>query len=438
MYDSSKRRELSAALAAAFLGGDWDLDALTTRAARSIAPVPAWLRAVARQVLDAYPRPPRDRVRELAAYVELCLAERRSGLPAPRVVRWPAFEPEMGRMRWPVIEVATPGALAESLELDAGQLAWLADVRGWERDARDRRLRHYRYEWIPRHQAPPRLIEQPKARLKQIQRWILRGILDRIPAHDAAHGFVRGRSARTHAALHTGRPVVVRFDVEDFFAWVTVGRVYGVFRSAGYPQAVAHLLSGLCVNVVPAEEWEGRPRTLDATHLARDHRLGRRLAAPHLPQGAPTSPALASLAVFGLDVRLSALAGSLGMTYSRYADDLTFSGPRHAVAPLRPAVAEIVRDEGLRLNARKTRSRFQHDRQLVGGSVVNRHVNVPRRDYDRLKAVLHDARRHGPVAANREQVADFRAHLLGRIAWIAAAHPERGRRLRESFDAIEW
>jgi hypothetical protein len=217
---------------------------------------------------------------------------------------------------------------------------------------------------------------------------------------------VRGRSARTHAALHTGRSVVARFDIEDFFAGVSAGRIYAIFRAAGYPQAVAHHLTGLSVNVLPRTEWEDLAPPREAALLPRHHRLGRRLAAPHLPQGASTSSALASLASFGLDVRLSALAASLNLTYSRYADDLTFSGAPEVIDVLRAAVPDVVRSEGLRLNPGKTRIRSQASRQLVGGSVVNRRVNVPRDDYDRLKAVLHDATRHGPAAANRTGV-DF-------------------------------
>ena len=128
---------------------------------------------------------------------------------------------------------------------------WLADARGLERDTPHRRLRNYTYRWQPRPDGPPRPIARPKQRLKEIQRWILHEILDRIPQHDAAHGFVPGRSVRTHAALHVGRASVVRLDLEDFFATVPAGRVFGIFRTAGYPEAVAHTLTGLCTNGVP-------------------------------------------------------------------------------------------------------------------------------------------------------------------------------------------
>jgi RNA-directed DNA polymerase len=214
--------------------------------------------------------------------------------------------------------------------------------------------------------------------------------------------------------------------------------VYGIFRTAGYPEAVAHALTALCTTVVPRIEWEALPAP--APELARRHwRLGRRLAAPHLPQGAPTSPALASLAATGLDRRLAGLAPTLAAGYSRYADDLTFSGP--ADLPARTLIrvaAEIARDEGFSVSPAKTRVRRAHERQLVCGVVVNAHANVPRAEYDRLKALLHDAERNGPAAANRAGVPELRAHVLGRISWVASLHPARGARLRERFDRVDW
>jgi hypothetical protein len=439
MYDRPTRRALGTALAGAFLAGAWTEPALVRRGTAVLAPRPRWLRRVVREVLAAYHRPPADRHRELAAYVELALEAGGTRLPAPRVRQVPTFAPDMGRTRWPVPALASPSDLAARLGLPLGELAWLADARGWERTAAEPRLRHYTYGWLARPGAPPRVLERPKARLKAVQRWILREILDAIPAHDAAHGFVRGRSARTHAERHAGRAVVVRFDLEDFFAGVAAARVFGVFRAAGYPEATAHVLTALCTNVVPQPEWDALPRPAAPSRIPRHHRLGRRLAAPHLPQGAPTSPALASLAAFGLDVRLTALAARLRARYSRYADDLAFSGDaRLPVATLRRAVEEIVREEGFRTGPAKTRVLTRAARQTVCGIVVNERPNVSRRDYDRLKSVLHDAARHGPEAANRAGHPDFRAHLLGRIAWVGALHPERGARLRARFDAIRW
>jgi hypothetical protein len=294
---------------------------------------------------------------------------------------------------------------------------------------------------VARPDAPVRLLEQPKARLKAAQRRVLGEILSPIPVHPAAHGFVGGRSVRTHAAAHVGAAVVLRFDVEDFFVSLAAGRVYGVLRTAGYPEAVAHVLTGLTTNVVAAAAWAQIPPPRGAALRHAHALLGRRLAAPHLPQGAPTSPLLANLCAFSLDRRMAGLAAAFGATYTRYADDLVLSGPRRLVgqAPrLRAAVGAIVAAEGLRLNAGKSQVMTRAGRQRVTGVVVNERLNVPREDYDRLKATLHNALRHGPASQNREGVADFRGHLLGRIAWVAALNPARGARLRATFDAIAW
>lgn len=415
---------------------------MVRRARQAVAPAPRWIRRIAAAVLAAYHRPPVDRPRELARYVRLAIAQLREPPMAsrPRVHRWFLAQERMGKRRWPVAELETISELGELLELDSGRLDWLADVRGLERSVSSEQLRNYRYAWLAREGAPPRAIERPKSMLKAAQRRVLREVLDQIPAHEAAHGFVAGRSARSHAALHTRAEVVLRLDLEDFFASVTAGRVFGIFRTAGYAEGVAHTLTALCTNVVPHAEWVALPRPSEPL-IAAHWRLGRRLATPHLPQGAPTSPALASLAAFSLDRRLTGLAAAFGARYTRYADDLAFSGDaslRERAGRIAELVAEIARDEGFLLNAAKTRAMPRSTRQQLCGVVVNEHPNVPRREYDLLKATIHDAARNGPAAANRAELPDFRAHLLGRIAWVEQLNPPRGRRLRNRFSAIEW
>jgi RNA-directed DNA polymerase len=127
--------------------------------------------------------------------------------------------------------------------------------------------------------------------------------------------------------------------------------------------------------------------------------------------------------------------------YTRYADDLTFSGgaelARRPDAFLR-GVDRIVTDQGHRLNARKTRVRRAGVRQSVTGVVVNERTSPGRREVDRLHAVLHNAVVHGPASQNRAGHPDFRAHLLGRIGWVEQVHPARAVRLREEFDRITW
>jgi RNA-directed DNA polymerase len=444
VYAAWVRAELSRCLADAFLAGAWDERELVARADLVLDASPRWTPGVVREVLTSYHRPPADRPRELARFIELALERRQTPKDEerpPRAHRWLTPERAMGRRPWPVPGVASVGALAELLGLNGGELAWLADIRGLERVVVDERLRNYRYAAISRPQGPPRVIERPKARLKAIQRRVLHEILDWIPAHDAAHGFTPGRSALTHARRHVGQAVVLRLDLEDFFASIAANRVYGIFRSAGYPEAVAHTLTALTTNILPPDVWHGLPRSSDPQVIDAHYRLGRRLAAPHLPQGAPTSPSLANLACFRLDRRLTGLPATLDASYTRYADDLTISGSTRTLrgaAWLRQAIAEVAREEGFTVNRRKSALATRAGRQQVCGIVVNDRPNVPRAEYDLLRAVLHNAARLGPTSQNRAGRPDFRAHLLGRVAWIEQLNPARGRKLRRAFSRIDW
>jgi RNA-directed DNA polymerase len=470
MYTAAKRRELSSALALAVLAGDWDQAAAVRRAEEALEPLQPWIGGVVGEVFAAYHRRPADRRRELAAFIGIRLDRRRTTKPAPKVGRWFASESAMGRARWPVPGLADLAELGAFLDLEAGALAWRCDVRGLERATGEERLRNYRYLTLPRTGGPPRVIEIPKPRLKAAQRRVLHDLLDWLPAHPAAHGFTRGRSVLTHAGAHAGRYVVVRLDLEDFFASVRAARIYGIFRTAGYPEGVAHALTGLTTNVVPATVWAAIPhppsadrasgsaipdprgadrlaggtaipQVDEAGRLASHHRLGRRLASPHLPQGAPTSPALANLAAFGLDRRLDGLARASGLTYTRYADDLTFSGSARLVGKangLREAIRGIAGAEGFRVNERKSTLTTRAGRQTVCGLVVNEGPNVSRGEYDTLKAILQNAADGDPEAENRAGVRDFRAHLLGRIGWVESVNSGHGAKLRRRFDAITW
>lgn len=222
----------------------------------------------------------------------------------------------------------------------------------------------------------------------------------------------------------------------DFFLTTPMRRVHAIFRCLGYPDAVARILTGICSTSTPHGALDATPSA-----AAVDHELRRRYASAHLPQGAPTSPALANLSVRRLDCRLTGLASRFEARYTRYADDLTFSGDGafHARAnAFLKAVDAIARDEGYTLNAAKTRIMPRHTRQTVTGIVVNDHINIARTDFDALKATLANCARHSPASQNRDAHPDFRAHLDGRIAWVERLNLRRGEKLRRLFDAIIW
>lgn len=282
-----------------------------------------------------------------------------------------------------------------------------------------RLLGNYHVREVPKRGGGTRLLFSPKPRLKEAQRRILRGILDRVPAHSAATAFVRGRSVRQHAAAHCGRQVVCSWDIRAFFDAVSYRRVRNFFVWLGYGPKPARILALLCTtSSEKRERWTGR----------------------FLPQGAPTSPALANAVCWRMDKRLSGLARRFGATYTRYADDLAFSGDeafKRGLSRFIPRVRTILKESGFTAHEEKLRIHRAGRRQTITGLVVNHSPAPPRLEYDRLRAILTNARRAGSLESqNREAHKDFEAHLRGRIAWMAQSRPERGRKLLAMLGSV--
>lgn len=426
-------------------GGGAGARAVAQRMAATLGGQPPWLQALCEGLVRA----PSWRTLDAPALADRILAAPGFGAAfaadaPPRVrrliLRSPRMQvPPLGLDGCALPALPTAGDLARWLELDIARLAWLANpALGWRTNlaATHQPAPHYRTQWRAKADGRLRLIEAPRPDLHAAQRRLLDGLLAAVPVHPACHGFVRGRSAASHAAAHVGRDIVVRLDLRDFFPSVRASRVHALWRTLGYPVGVAKLLTTLTTARTPAA-------TLAAQRAAGriDWLAAKKLASPHLPQGAPTSPALANLCAFRLDLRLDGLAWVFGATYTRYADDLVFSG----AAPLRARLgallawtAGVAEDEGFQLHRGKTRVMPAHRAQRVGGITVNRHLNLPRPDFDRLRAVLHQCVRDGPAAQNRDAHPDFRAHLLGRIAWARQLNPARAARLAAVYDRIDW
>jgi hypothetical protein len=435
---------LTRGLAIAFLAGPWSETELVARGRAALGDGARgrarWLRQLVRRMLVAFPAAPVDRDDDLA----VALAGDRGlrgatlrGHPV-RVRRWLVPEATMvpvtgAPARFGVPSLPSPADLAAALGLSHAELAWFADPQRMNARAADPKLWHYHHRWIAKAGgAGWRLLEAPKPRLKRIQRWLLDEVLSAIPASEVAHGFVRGRSVRTFVAPHVGRAVVVRMDLQDFFASISRARVAAMFRRVGYPRRVAAALAGLCTAPTPDHVLAEHPRA--AGELHQRFLSNARLRDAHLPQGAPTSPAIANLAAWRLDRRLSGLAAGFGATMTRYADDLAFSGAETFENNLRFFIARaaaIAIEEGFRVNHRKTRVMRQGRRQTLCGVVVNDTANLPRRERDRLRAILFNAARSGVDSQNREGLPDFRRHLEGRVAWAASLNPTAGKRLRE-------
>lgn len=428
-------------LAAVLATGAWSADAIADRLTRALEPGVLDPAAHAARLLTLLPgttSPPRAKLmaalREDPQLKRFLIRRQHKPFQVGLLLDAPVMAPPVAALAAVrVPQIATLADLARWLDLRQVDLDWFADAQDRQHHQGPGPLAHYRYRWLPRKGRPPRLLEIPKPRLKRVQRKILDEILVEVPCHEAAHGFRRGRSCRSFVEPHLGRAAVLRLDLADFFPSIGMGRVLGLFRSLGYPAGVAAALARICTHRT-SEPWLREGSGLEFRDL-------QRLRTRHLPQGAPSSPALANLVAYRLDCRLAGLARRFDLAYSRYADDLAFSGGRnlaHHAGRIEALVGAIALEEGLLLNHRKTRLMTAGGQQRLTGVVVNRHPNIPRVDYDRLKALLYNCVRFGPEGQNRAGVEDFRAHLAGRIAHVSSLNLDRGERLLRMFEQIKW
>jgi RNA-directed DNA polymerase len=323
-------------------------------------------------------------------------------------------------------DLADARALAEAMGIDVPTLRWFAfhrDVDG---------VSHYRRWTVPKRSGGTRTITAPKRGLKRAQRWALRNVAEKLPVHAAAHGFLSARSIVSNARVHAGADVIVKVDVKDFFPTVTWRRVKGLFRKAGLREGVATLLAMLCTEA-PREILSFRGRTLFVASGPRS-----------LPQGAPTSPAITNAICLRMDRRMSGLARALGMVYTRYADDLTFSwrqGDDRARAPvgaLLSSVRRILRAEGFVLHPDKTMVMRDGDRQKVTGLVVNKagegtaQARVPRETVRALRAAIRN-RELGRPGREGETL----AQVKGMAAFVFMCDPAKGSEFLRRIAALE-
>ena len=241
----------------------------------------------------------------------------------------------------------------------------------------------YRIYKLSKGKGKFRIIKAPSDELKEIQNRLLHELFYTVMPHDVAHGFVPHRSILTNAKPHVGQRMVANFDITDFFPSTKQKMVKAVLkRHYNLSGADATLVAGLC-----------------CLH-------------GELPQGAPTSPHLANLAMWDADVRLLELSNDHNLNYTRYADDMTFSG-EWTPEGLPKLVGQIIKDYGYRLAPHKIKFYGQHRRQMVTGLVVNEKINIPRKTRKRLRAILHDMETNGPEQAlercswNEDQLQGF-------------------------------
>jgi retron-type reverse transcriptase len=291
--------------------------------------------------------------------------------------------------------------IAAALDISLKELWYFAIHRERERQP------HYVTFAIPKRSGGKRLIMAPKRRLKSIQRKLLQLLVEKIPVSEYAHAFRRGRNIRTGAEPHIGKKFILKLDLKDFFPSVTAARVRGLLIAYGYSFPVATTLAVLMT------ESERQPVEVDENifHVP----VGPR----HCVQGAPTSPGVCNAILLRLDRRLAGFAKKNGLNFTRYADDLTFSGEmdRAAANKFRIAISRIISDEGFAVNTTKTRLMGRGARQSVTGVVVNQTLGLSRQQRRRLRAVAHHLRTKAAAATITP------AEFEGKIAYLSMLNP---------------
>lgn len=242
----------------------------------------------------------------------------------------------------------------------------------------------YSTKTIPKRSGGVRTLNVPDEITADLQRRILHRLLKRLTAHESATGFEARQSIVDNALPHAAREVVVRMDIIEFFPSTTAERIERYFKWIGWDEQCAALLT----------QW--------TTHDGG------------LPQGAPTSPRLSNLVNRPMDVFLDRIAKQYGGTYTRYADDITFSFDEDRPDKMRgliQVVHRILRAYGYTMHTRKKLNiRRRHQRQEVTGLVVNDGVRLPRETRRWLRAVKHHHATGKPLSITEEQLRGWLAY----------------------------
>ncbi|MED4354325.1 retron St85 family RNA-directed DNA polymerase [Schinkia azotoformans] len=243
----------------------------------------------------------------------------------------------------------------------------------------------YRYFRISKKNGGYRKIAEPLPNLKLIQRWILEEILNKYKVSEFAKAYRKNVSLRENAKFHRKQSKVLSLDIKDFFGSIKHIEVFYLFKTLGYPREVSAMLANIC--------------TLKGS----------------LPQGAITSPAISNIIMKVIDKRLAGYAIKNKIRYTRYADDLTFSGDFDE-GRLIKFVEEVLKSKGFELNNKKTRVRFQHQRQEVTGVVVNEKIQATREMRKNLRKNMYYIKKYGldsHIERINTEKTSYVKHLLG-------------------------
>ena len=258
---------------------------------------------------------------------------------------------------------------------------------------------HYQKMQIPKRNGAWRTLYVPDSLLKYVQKQILHKVLTQLPVSYCASAYKKGCSLKENAAPHTGKSIVLKLDILDFFGNITYISVYQhAFPGELFPPPVRTLLAHLC--------------------CYRDF----------LPQGAPTSPYISNLVLFPFDRYMERWCKNQNITYTRYCDDLTFSGSFEPEAVIRKVSSFLLR-MGFEINPKKMKICPQGQRQIITGIVVNEKTQVPKTYRRNLRQEIYYIEKFGLSEHLAHIHLDltpekYLEHLKGKLRYVLQINPQ--------------
>jgi RNA-directed DNA polymerase len=300
-----------------------------------------------------------------------------------------------------------------------------------------KRIAEYRRFKLKKKRGGFRVILIPNDEIKYLQRWILINILEKVPSHLSCKGFDRNSSIKQNAEGHLKKNAILKIDLLRFYDSINEKRIYGIFKFLGFHPNLAVSLAKICT-IVPDDLFMSsfKSNEFHLSAIIESKKEGI------LPQGAPTSPKLSNLVAFRLDKRLTKLSIKHNLTYSRYADDITFSGNVDALKKNKKVVYRIIKEENFFVNYAKTKLLIRGNPFFVTGlSVNNNQVTIPKKRKKEIEHHLFHCIKNGVEEhINRCEIKNrnFKEWLLGNIAYVFSVEKELGQKYFNDFNKIQW
>ncbi len=294
---------------------------------------------------------------------------------------------------------------------------------------------NYEYYLIKKKKGGYRRIIAPHPNIKELQRWIKTNIIDKIELSPSATGFVKEKSILNNAKIHENKSVIFNIDLSDFFETINERRVYGMFKMLGYASNLSVELAKICTASISDYKFE----QLSEIEQKYFQNLRSRKES-FLIQGAPTSPGISNAICKKLDSRLSKLANKHGANYSRYADDITFSGDANSL-PNMGILKKIIAAEGFNINWGKVGKYKVGQKQMVTGLLIDKKVRIPKKIKKEIYRHLHFCKKHG-VYSHFQRISPDKGYrkewILGKILFVHSIEPEEAKKMMKLVEQINW